>query len=170
MRLVIDCFKLVKGTGKSIGIYNVAVSLISNLVQEKKRTSDQRIKNTEIIVLGNDLNSSDFALDGVEFVSITNYSPMNKAHVVLWELFHVSKVCKELKADRVLFPRGYCALTHPVFDIVLIHDLIPFYYHENYPGVFNRLENAYIMNRLKASAKGSKKIITISEASKKDIL
>lgn len=35
MRLVIDCFKLVKGAGKSIGIYNLAL----NLVRDSPRTT-----------------------------------------------------------------------------------------------------------------------------------
>ena len=33
MRLVIDCFKLVKGLGKSIGIYNLAKNLTAHLAQ-----------------------------------------------------------------------------------------------------------------------------------------
>lgn len=170
MRLIIDCFKLVKGMGKSVGIYNVAVSLVQNLVLEKSRTTDQRIRDTEIIVLGNQYNVDDFGLDGVVFKLIDNYDPLNKFHAVLWELFIVSGICKALKADKVLFPRGYCALSHRIYDIVLIHDMIPFYYKEHFPDVFNRVENAYIMKRLKASARGAKKVITISEASKREII
>lgn len=170
MKIVIDCFKQVKGVGKSIGIYNVAISLVSNLSIEKGKTDNQQIKESEIIVLGNKYNKEDFNIPGVQFVEISNYNPLNKVHCVLWELFGVSKECKKLGADKVLFPRGYCALTHPIEDIVLIHDLIPFYYDEHFPGIFNKTENAYIMNRLKQSARKSKKIITISEASKADIL
>jgi glycosyltransferase involved in cell wall biosynthesis len=48
--------------------------------------------------------------------------------------------------------------------------MIPFYYHENYPNYFNKLENFYIMWRLKASAKRADRVITISEASKNDII
>lgn len=170
VRLVIDCFKLLKGAGKSIGIYNVALSLIQNLVIEKQRSSDDKKKNCEIIVLGNKYNKEDFDIDGVRFIQIDNYKPLNKVHCIIWELFTVSNVCKKLKADKVLFPRGYCALTHPIEDIVLIHDLIPFYYDEHFPNVFNKYENFYIMKRLMQSAKTAKKIITISQASKDDII
>ncbi len=40
MRLVIDCFKLVKGAGKSIGIYNLALNLVRDLAahHQKKYT------------------------------------------------------------------------------------------------------------------------------------
>lgn len=48
--------------------------------------------------------------------------------------------------------------------------MIPFYYHEHYPEVFNKLENWYIMHRLKVSMKKADRIITISDYSKKDIL
>ena len=170
MRIVIDCFKQVKGAGKSIGIYNVALSITQNLVLERGRTENAQIRDAEIIVLGNEHNACDFQIDGVQFVKVEGYDPLNKIHCVLWELFGVSRICKKLKADRVLFPRGFCALTHPVKDIVLIHDLIPFYYDEHFPGVFGKLENAYIMHRLKASARTAKHILTISEASKQEVL
>lgn len=170
LRLAIDCFKLVKGAGKSIGIYNVALSLTQNLVLGKKKSSDSKKKNCEIIVIGNKYNKEDFDINGVQFIQIDRYNPLNKVHCIFWELFAVSTVCKKLNVDKVLFPRGYCALTHPVEDIVLIHDLIPFYYNEHFPGVFNKYENAYIMSRLRSSAKTAKKIITISEASKADII
>ena len=52
MRLVIDCFKLVKGAGKSIGIYNLALNLVRDLAAHHQ-------KNT-LIVLGNPLNKKDF--------------------------------------------------------------------------------------------------------------
>lgn len=170
MKLVIDCFKQIKGVGKSIGIYNVAKNIINGLVEEKKVTSDDKIKNTEIIVLGNEFNELDFNVEGVTFVKVSKYSPTNKVHCVLWELFGVIRICKQLNADKVLFPRGYVALTHPIEDIIIIHDLIPFYYDAHFPGVFNKAENGYIMNRLKSSAKTASKIITISETSKKDIV
>lgn len=170
MRIVIDCFKQVKGVGKSIGIYNVAVSLVNNLVLEKRKTDNHTIKTSEIIVFGNKFNREDFKIEGVQFVEIDNYNPLNKMHCIWWELFGASKQCRKYKADKILYPRGYCTLTHPVEDIVLIHDMIPFYYAENFPGVFNKYENWYIMSRLKQSARTAKKIITISEASKADII
>ena len=170
MKIIIDCFKQIKGLGKSIGIYNVALSLVSNLAIEKTKTNNQEIRDSELIVFGNRYNREDFDISGIKFIEIANYDPLNKIQCVLWELVGVSRACKKLNADKVLFPRGYCALTHPVEDIVLIHDMIPFYYNEHFPDVFDRMENTYIMSRLKESAKSAKKIITISEASKTDIL
>ncbi len=166
MRLLIDCFKLVKGQGKSIGIYNLARNLVVNLAKYKLK---EHPEDAELLVLGNEYNRPDFDVDGVEFIPVKELDPRNKIHAVLWELFAVSSYCRKYKADRVLFPRGYCALSHPVGDIIIIHDLIPFYYHEHFPGVFNRLENAYIMNRLRASAKTCRRIVAVSEYSRADI-
>ena len=178
MRLVIDCFKLIKGVGKSIGIYNVAKIIVGSLgaqnaaksvasniagsVTSNAADNDAGKHPDKIFVLGNSRNRADFDVPGVEFIQIDKYDPENKIDIVMWELFHVANCCRKLKADRVFFPRGYAALTHPVYDIVMIHDLIPFYYAEHFPGVFNKVENFYITNRLKQSARTAKKIITIS--------
>ncbi|MBR1440572.1 MAG: glycosyltransferase, partial [Lachnospiraceae bacterium] len=166
MKLVFDCFKQVKGVGKSIGIYNLTLNTIRNMAAEKARSIDPRVQEAELVVIGSPYNEEDFAIDGVEFISITDLDPRKKAHALIWELFRVSKVCKQIGADRVVFPRGYTALTHPIKDTAIINDMIPFYYHEHYPNYFNKLENAYIMRRLLQSAKSAEHIVTISEASK----
>ncbi len=161
MRLVIDCFKLVKGAGKSIGIYNLA----RNLVRELAASSD----GNDIIVFGNAYNRKDFDISNVEFIEIDK-NPLNKITCILWELFEVSVRAKKQKADKVLFPRGYASMLHLTRESVIIHDMIPFYYHEQYPDYLNKLENFYIMWRLKASARRADDVITISEASKQDIM
>lgn len=163
MRLLIDCFKLVKGEGKSIGIYNVALNLVRNIVVQASEY------NLNITILGNEFNRVDFDIPEVTFVAI-NKDPRNKIYCIFWELFDVVKYYKQYKADRILFPRGYTSLFHSMNDAIIVHDMIPFYYDSHYPGYFNRFENAYIMNRLKASIRSASKVITISEASKQDII
>jgi len=163
MKIIFDCFKQIKGFGKSIGIYNVALNLVRNLVNIRK---DSQI---EYIVLGNKYNRDDFKIDGVKFIEIQK-NPMNKFYCILWELFDVAKIYKKLGGDVIIFPRGYTTFLKQTNDIVIIHDLIPFYYNEHYPGVFNRIENAYIMLRLRRSMQQAKRVVTISQASKIDIL
>lgn len=163
MRLIIDCFKLVKGAGKSIGIYNLAQNLVRELAKENDDSGN------EIIVLGNAYNKKDFAIDGISFVEISK-NPLNKLTCIFWELFEVSVLAKKMHADKILFPRGYASILHLTKEYVIIHDMIPFYYHEHYPDYFNKLENFYIMWRLRASARKADRVITISEASKQDII
>ena len=160
MRLVIDCFKLIKGAGKSIGIYNLALNLVRDLAAHHQ-------KNT-LIVLGNPLNKKDFDMPGLRFIEVKNKNPLNKRTCILWELFEVSFYARKLKADRVLFPRGYAPMLHLTKTSVIIHDMIPFYYHEQYPGYFNRLENFYIMWRLKASARSADTAISCPKGEKAD--
>lgn len=162
MRVVIDCFKLVKGNGKSIGIYNLALNLVRNLAATK---SDE----DEIIVLGTTKNESDFKIPGVRFVYVP-YNPEKKIVFLLWELFLVTIALQKIKPDKVVFPRGFAPLFRVCEEYVIIHDMIPFYYHKYYPDVLPKLENAYIMWRLKASARCSDWVITVSNASKEDIL
>lgn len=172
MRLVIDCFKLIKGTGKSIGIYNVAKNIVQNLAKDADKpvtcsTSGTAYKNT-IIVLGNKYNKADFDIPGVKFVCV-KYNPNDKVICLLWELFLVNIALKKLRPDRVLFPRGFAPLFNRTENVVLIHDMIPFYYDKHYPGVLGKT-NKYIMWRLLASARHASKVITVSEYSKKDIM
>ncbi len=169
MILIIDCFKLIKGEGKSIGIYNLALNLVRALVEERDCSDNEIIKGCKIVVLGNIFNKADFSIRGTEFYTV-NYNPRNKLVCVAWELLLVTKYCKMLHADKVIFPRGFSALSHGIEDIIIVHDLIPFYYKENFPNYFNKFENIYIMRRLKDSIKSSKKVVTISESSRDDIV
>ena len=166
MKLVIDCFKQVKGAGKSIGIYNLARHLVWELATDHASRGNAQ---NEIIVLGNAYNRKDFDVAGVTFIEIRK-NPLNKLTCIWWELFDVSVLAKKLRADKVLFPRGYASMLHLTREYVIIHDMIPFFYNEQFKGYFNRLENFYIMWRLKASARHADRVITISEASKHDIL
>lgn len=159
MKIVFDCFKLIKGVGKSIGIYNLSLNLVKNLSVEH-----------ELIVFGNEYNEKDFNINKVNFIKITDFNPESKKDCLIWELYEVSRKAKKINADKIVFPRGFCSLLHPVEDIIIIHDMIPFYYNEKFPKYFNRIENLYIMYRLKQSARTCKKIITISDESKNDII
>ena len=162
MRIGFDCAKLVKGTSKSIGIYNITKSVVTRLAR-------QLSKEHELVVIGNENNREDFDADGVEFHSVELDINSTKA-ILLWETVRVNSYIKKLKLDEVVFPRGFTSLFCPVKDVIIVHDLIPFYYAKHFPGVLNRVQNAYVMLRMKSSIKTADKVITISEYSKQDIL
>ena len=162
MKLVIDCFKLIKGNGKSIGIYNLTRNLVWNLAKYKR-------PQDKLIVLGTKYNREDFDIPGVKFVSV-KYNPKNKLMCIVWELYLVNTALRKIVADAVLFPRGFAPISKVTKEYVIIHDMIPFYYHKNHPGVLNRMENFYIMWRLKASARTCDMVLTDSVASKNEIV
>lgn len=162
MRIGFDCAKLVKGTGKSIGIYNITKSVVTGLAK-------QISKEHELIVIGNEYNRSDFDVEGITFVC-ADVNVNSKKALLMWELIGVNRYIRKLKLDEIVFPRGFNSMFCPVQDVIIVHDLIPFFYNERFPGVLNRLENMYIMMRLKSSIRTAKKIITISEYSKQDII
>ena len=167
MTIVFDCFKFVKGTGKSIGIYNLTLNLIRNLAADNQSAGN----HDKLIVLGNKHNREDFDIPGVTFVTV-KYNPLNKIICILWELVLVTTALKRIKPDIAVFSRGFAPLKwlYKGKTYVIIHDMIPFYYDKNYPGVLNKYENAYIMNRLKASARSATGVIAVSEYSKNDIV
>lgn len=162
MRIGFDCAKLAKGTGKSIGIYNVAKSVVENLVTVMP-------EEHQLVVFGNEYNREDFDIEGVEFI-LSDLNINDKKDVLMWELFRVNKYIKKYNIDKIVYPRGFTSFFCPVEDIIIVHDLIPFYYDKHYKGTLGRAENAYIMYRLKQSIKSAKKVITISEYSKSDII
>lgn len=162
MRIGFDCAKLVKGTSKSIGIYNITKSVVVRLAK-------QLPKEHQLVVIGNENNREDFAVDGVEFHSVNLDINSTKA-ILLWETVKVNSYIKKLRLDEIVFPRGFTSLFCPVKDVIIVHDLIPFYYDKHFPGVLNKVQNAYVMMRMKSSIRTADKIITISEYSKKDIL
>lgn len=162
MRIGFDCAKLAKGTGKSIGIYNVAKSVITNMVGKLP-------EGYEMVVFGNEINRCDFDIRGVEFIAV-DINIEDKKDVIMWELFRVNRYIKKYKIDKIMFLRGFTSLHCPVPDVILIHDLIPFFYHKHYPRALGFASNAYIMFRLKQSIRKAKQIITISEYSKQEIV
>lgn len=165
MRIAIDFFKQIKSSGKSIGIYNVTYNIINSISKIHKNIRD----DVEIVVFCNKYNIDDLKGLDVTLVEIERLNPNKKVCCILWELLLVNKYLKKYKIDSVFFPRGYRPLSCKIPNTILVHDMIPFYYNEHYPNTFNKIENFYIMNRLKKSIETADQVITISEASKNDI-
>ena len=100
MNLVIDCFKQVKGAGKSIGIYNLAKSITGHLgeralqkAQENAGGKGNKAADT-IIVLGNSYNREEFDVPGVVFAEVKG-NPLNKLYCIFWELILVKKYARD---------------------------------------------------------------------------
>lgn len=159
----IDCYKLQKSRGKSIGIYNYARILVEHLAGISDR-------GYELLVFGNKDNRVDMEVPGLRFIEYD--TPRHIVKDVYWELYRVKCEAKLHRVDLMIYPRGFIPLSsiREPRSIAVIHDLIPFYYHENYPGYFNRIESLYVRSRLKYSAINATKVLTISNFSRQQIV
>ncbi len=84
---------------------------------------------------------------------------------VLWFEFSVAYILKKYKADLFLSPDGYLSLRTKVPSIAVIHDLNFEYYPKDLP-FFSRNYYRFFFPRF---ARKAKRIITVSNYSKKDI-
>lgn len=158
--IAIDCFKLVKGEGKSIGIYNFTKNFIENLALFKKYN---------IYIFGNKFNKNDFDIDGVIFIDIP-IKFRNKFIYIAWELLFINIFIYKYNIKLTVYPRGYIPLFSISKTFNIIHDLIPIYYYDNYRNDISYFENLYIRKRLLSSIKRSDKTIAISNYTKEEIL
>lgn len=163
MKIMIDCYELIKGYGKSIGIYNYTKNLLDHLIP-------RLIDKHEVIIITNIKNNEDFKYKNVKNI-IIDILPTNILSKIIWEMITVSYYIKKNDIELYFSPRGFL----PRFPlkckmVTTIHDLIPLYYKENYYDEINKLENFYIVSRLKKSCERADKILTISNFSKNEIV
>lgn len=168
MRIVFDAYELIPGQGKSIGIYNYAKNLLPALAE----IIDEQ---TEILVICNVLNQKDFSFrhPAIKSVLISEAVP-NKYGRLLWNYGRAAIKVRQFQADVYFSPKGFLPkglkwLSPKAKSVVVIHDLIPLWYAENYPGYFGWLEEHFINGAIRFSAKFSDKVIAISQATATDI-
>ena len=168
MRIVFDTYELIPGLGKSIGIYNYAKNLFKALLQA---IDDE----TEIIVLCNDANLADFSAKHKSAHTLIIADAPGKISRLLWLFGRAAVEIKNLKADVYLSPKGFLPMGINLFSpgirtAVVIHDLIPLWYREHYPGQFGWLEEQFINRSILGSAKSADMVIAISQATATDIV
>lgn len=159
MNILIDCYELIKGHGKSIGIYNYTQSLLEHLIPILS-------KKYKVFIICNENNYEDFQSKEADII-IANNVPYNAGEKIFWEMYLINRYIKKNKIDLYYSPRGFVPIIKKTKMCITMHDLIPFYYRERYRKNF---ENLYITYRLKQSSRKSDKIITISNFSKNEII
>jgi glycosyltransferase involved in cell wall biosynthesis len=90
-------------------------------------------------------------------------------HPVLWKWwydFRIPRVLKKIKADLFVSPDGFCSTNTNVPQVLVIHDL-DFIHHPR----FNKSSHIYYYRRYTPQCiKRARKVVTVSEFSKADIL
>lgn len=168
MHIVFDTYELIPGQGKSIGIYNYA----KNLLQALAQSIDD---STEVTVVCNALNLADFTCEhkAINSIVISEQTP-GKFSRLAWLFGRAAWEINKLKADVYFSPKGFLpkgirVLSPNTKTVVVIHDLIPLWYADHFPGYFGRMEELFINQSLIASAKHADRIIAISTATADDI-
>lgn len=172
-RILFDVYELAPGTGKSIGIYNYARHLFQALLAMERA-------DVTLVLVCNPAAQSDFALpDGTPTdraeVHLIGALPPSKSRRLQWLAFGAASACRRLRADLYFSPKGFLPfgirrLSPRTRSVVTIHDLIPLWYRERYPQYFGRLEQWFICSSLERSARNADAVITISQASARDIV
>jgi glycosyltransferase involved in cell wall biosynthesis len=167
MRIVFDAYELVLGQGKSIGIYNYA----KNLLKAMPQALDD---GAEIVVLCNSLNYADFKCEhpAVSYVTISKLP--DKFARLAWFFGQAAVTVKKLAADVYFSPKGFLPIgmrlvSPQIKTVIVIHDLIPLWYADHYPGYFGRFEELFINNAISSSIKRANHVIAISGATADDI-
>jgi glycosyltransferase involved in cell wall biosynthesis len=166
-RVCFDAYELAPGSGKSIGIYNYAISLVRAWAELADRKSELVVVCTRPFYEA----CSDIS-DRVEFDIVSDVRPTISQRQA-WHFYRAANRVRKMQADVYFSPKGFL----PRFvrslarskTVVVGHDLIPFWYRDNFPGTFGRIEEFVVCNRLKWSILKSDAVVAISKATAEDI-
>lgn len=168
MKILFDAFELSPNAGKSIGIYNYAICLLRAL-------SKLNLEGVDIHIACNKSAYRDIYFKHAKMhYHILHEGIPSKFNRQLWLRFKASLFSKKMDADVYYSPKGFLPSLLKFFSpsirsVVVIHDLIPFWYKKNYPGYFGRLEEFVVCRGLIQTIKNADHIIAISNATSNDI-
>ena len=164
MKIFFDFYEIAITKGKSIGIYNYALSVLHNLALNR---------NLNILVASSGENVSQIAkIPHIEVLEIAQSYPSFRKRL-FWRSFEALNLASKHECDIYYSPKGFA----PGFirrrkapHIVLtVHDMIPFYYKSHFPGYFGTFENLFVTKSLYHSIRIANEVITISNYSKEMI-
>ena len=166
MIVLYDLYEISLGKGKSIGIYNYALAVLKTLAIQSE--------DLKIIVICSGCNENAINnIPNIQIIKLRQNFPDFRQRFI-WRYFKAIPLAKRIGADIYYSPKGFSPAIFKrkskPFIVLTIHDMIPFYYKENYPNYFSSFENHAITATLSHSAKVANKIITISNYSKQMIL
>jgi glycosyltransferase involved in cell wall biosynthesis len=83
-----------------------------------------------------------------------------------WQFFEAASTARRLGADLYFSPKGFLPRglrTRGIGSVVVLHDLIPLWYRERFPGYFGRLEETLVCGGLTHTARRADRIVAISQ-------
>lgn len=168
LRYLFDAYELAPGAGKSIGIYNYAKNLWRALVARLDGSF-------EIVAVCNGACAPDFAVEHPHaHVRVVGDKAPGTIERQLWLRARAAVVFRRERADVYFSPKGFLpngirVLSPRSRSVVVIHDLIPFWYADVYPGYFGYLEQLVVNHGLAHSVRKADCLVAISVATATDI-
>ena len=164
MRIGIDLFPLVPGTGRGGGFHRYTTSLVEALHE----LHDEH----EYVLFVNRLNHSLFPESDRMRHHVVPLSPRREVWPlrVLWQQVGLPIAARRRGCDVVHFPMDTASLVLGRPSVVTIHDLISdVHYPARWPGKVSRLKPWYLFHLKRASARRAGCVITPSQATAHDI-
>lgn len=167
-RVLFDAFELVHGAGKSMGIYNYALRLFRALPAALK-SSD------ELVVACNPLNAGDFQMPDCPNVRqhIVGAGAPSRVDRLIWMKWRAQRVARDWGATVYFSPKGFLpgwwGATRGLTTVVTVHDLIPMWYQERYPGYFGWLEERVVVGGLRRTVLHANQVVTHTRVARDDI-
>lgn len=168
MRVLYDVFELSPRGGKSLGIYHYARQLLRAL-------ADIVPAGTQIVVPCHGDNEADFSLPdhaSVQCVRLAKATPGKLARQA-WTRHGAQRLMREQGCELYFTPKGFLpgwwGATAGIKTCAVVHDLIPLWYAEHFPGYFGWLESQVVNRELVRTCRHADALITISQAAAQDI-
>ncbi|WP_293935312.1 glycosyltransferase family 1 protein [Iodobacter sp.] len=169
MLVLFDFFELTPGKGKSIGINNYAINLLEALADRPDNIC------TFIVACNSSFDKTrmqNLQSKGVLFHTV-KYNPSILARI-FWNRLGAALLSRKMKINLYFSPKGFLPhglsfLCKQASSLVVIHDLIPFWYKDRFPKYFGLMEELFILGGLEYSVKYSDSIVAISDFTAADI-
>lgn len=169
IRIVFDAFEIAPGMGKSRGIYTYSRHLLGNLA----RISDP---STELFVACNPASAADLGpiADKACIKVVGRTAVPTKLARQAWIRGRAAAYARHVGATIYFSPKGFLPwglrlLSPGTRTVAVIHDLIPMWYSENYPGYFGWIEERVVTAGLTNCAKNADTIVAVSHSTAADI-
>lgn len=171
MKLVVfDAYELVRGHGKSHGIYRFACNLFHALLR-------QIPQDTRLLLVCNSLNIDDFhaaghpsgqlQVDCRPLVKMTGWKKL------WWELWGAPQLLRQYKPFCYYNPKGiapfYWKPATQCKIVLTVHDLIPFWYAQHSPKSYKGLTLSFVLHSLNQSLRSCDHAICISSATEQEV-
>jgi len=165
MKVFYDMIDISNSKGNSIGIYNYSLSLLKEL------------SKNENILLFVACNNKNFPLIYIDEINVKylkiNIKYPSILYRLYWNIYASIKLAKKKGCNIYFTPKGHSPglfkRKKQPYVVSTIHDLIPFFYKNNFPNYFGFFKNTIVCNILKKSVLISNHIITISNFTSSEI-